>query len=193
MFRFLITYKKNSLNYRKTIEESNKEINDQNDLIQFNTKLIIKYEHDKHELELANKQKDMEMLHLNNQLKIKMKNDLIKELQKLKRSKDNLGSGVQSVINNLKRQIDDESITDLLQENLDEVGYDFNKRIKQKFPNLSKSEIEILSFIKLKLSNKQIAIQRNTSNNAVDVMLHRLKQKCKFGTTNDLKKYIEEF
>jgi tetratricopeptide (TPR) repeat protein/DNA-binding CsgD family transcriptional regulator len=175
------------------LKAQKKEIEGQNNLIKLNTKMIIQFENDKHELELTNKQKDVELLNINNQLKIKMKNDLIIDLQKLNKSKTDLDTGIQSIINKLKRQISEESKIDILQENIDEIGSDFNNRIKQKFPDLSKSEIEILSYLKLKLSNKEIAIQRNTSSNAVGVILHRLKQKCNIETTNDLKKFIEEF
>ena len=74
----------------------------------------------------------------------------------------------------------------------DIITSDFHIRIKQHFPDLGRSEIELLS-IKLKLSNKQIAIQRNTSPNTINVALHRLKLKCNFDSTNDLKEYIVEF
>ena len=193
LYQFLIAYKKNSLKSRYEILSKNKEIQDQNDLIQLNTKLMIKFEHEKHEMELANKQKDMELLNLNNQLKIKMKNDLIKDLQKLKKSKNDNDVSIQSIINKLKHQIDEESKIDLLHNNINEVGSDFNERLKKHFHELSGSEIELLSFIKLKLSNKQIAIQKNTSPNTINVAFHRLKQKCNFETTNDLRSFIEEF
>jgi tetratricopeptide (TPR) repeat protein len=169
------------------------EIENQNKLIKLNTKIIIKHEHDKHELELANKQKDMELLNINNQLKIKMKNGLIKDLTNIKKSESDIEKGIQKIINKLKRQVDEESKIDLIQKNVDEIGSDFINRLKQQFPDLSGLEIELLSFVKLKLSNKQIATQRNANPNAVNVALHRLKQKYNFESTNDLKKFIEEF
>ena len=177
----------------KELLNLNTEIQGQNDLIQLNTKMIIKFEHERVEMELACKQKDVELLHMNNQLKIKMKDDLIKELQTLKKKKSDIVHGLQSIINKLKYQIDEETKIDLLQNNLEIVGSDFNERIKQQFPDLSKSEIELLSFIKLRLSNKQIAIQRDTSPNTINVALHRLKTKCNFDSTNDLKNYVEGF
>jgi DNA-binding CsgD family transcriptional regulator len=180
-------------NANRILATKNNKIEKQNSLIKLNTKMIIKFEHDKHELELANRQKDMELLNLNNQLKIKMKNDLFKKLQKLNGDKTDLDSGIKSIMSDLKRQITEESKIDLLQKNINEVGYDFNTRIRKHFPDLSKSEIELFSFIKLKLSNKQIAIQKNTSSNTVNVILHRLKQKYNFETTKELKKFIEEF
>ncbi len=192
LYQFLISYKKTGLKNRLEILSKNNEIQEQNDLLQLNTKMIIQFEHEKHALELSNKQKDLELLNINNQLKIKMKDDLIKDLQIIKKSKSDTGSGIQSIINKLKHQIEEESKIDLLQKNVDEVGSDFNNRIKQQFPDLSVSEIELLSFIKLKLNNKQIAIQRNTSPNTINVALHRLRQKCNFETTMDLKSFIEE-
>jgi tetratricopeptide (TPR) repeat protein/DNA-binding CsgD family transcriptional regulator len=171
----------------------NKEIQDQNALIHLNTKMIIKLENDKHEIELAGKQRDLESVQINNQLKIKMKADLIKELQNLKKNNSNNDTGIQSIILKLKYQIEEEKKIDLLQNNIEVVGSDFHDRIKHQFPDLSKTELELLSLIKLKLSNKQIAIQRNTSSNTINVAFHRLKQKCHFDSTNDLKSYIEGF
>lgn len=180
-------------NANRILASQKKEIEDQNGLIKINTKMIIQFEHDKHKLEIVNNKKDLELLNLNNQLKIKMKNDLIEDLQNIKKCKTDKDSSIQSVINKLKHQVDEEAKIDLLQNNINEIGSDFNERIKQQFPDLSKSEIELLSFIKLKLSNKQIAIQRNTSPNTINVAMHRLKLKYNFDSTTDLKIYIEEF
>ncbi len=187
-------------NQKKNIEEKNgellilnKEIQDQNDLIKLNTKMILKLENDNHEIELDCKKKDLEVLNINNQLKIKMKEDLIKELKTLKRNKSDIDTGIQSVILKLKRQIDEETKIDLLHANIDVVGSDFNERIKQQFSDLTKSELELLAYIKLKLSNKQIAIQKNTSPNTINVALHRLKSKCNFDTSSALRSHIEGF
>ena len=170
-----------------------KEIEEQNELIKLNTKMLIQFEKEKHDLQLSNKQKDVEALQLSNKLKLKMKNDLIKQLQKARKSKDNINTEVHAIINRLKYQIEEEKKIDLLQANSDAVGAEFNDRIKQKFNDLSKSELELLSFLKLKLSNKQIAIQKNTSPNSVNVALHRLKTKCGFESTNELKDFVEGF
>jgi DNA-binding CsgD family transcriptional regulator len=193
LFQFFIGYKKNSLKYRLAIKNKNKEIEEQNELIKLNTKMLILSEKEKHNLELAGKQKDVEVLHINNHLKISMKNDLIKELQKVKKNEANIGNGIQSIILKLKHQIEEEKKIDLIQNNIDVVGSDFNDRIKQQFPDVTKSEIELLVYIKLKLSNKQIAIQNNTSPNSINVALHRLKTKCQFETTNELKEFVEAF
>lgn len=193
LFQFLLAYKKRILEFRSSIINKNKEIQEQNELIKLNTKMIIKFKNEKHDLELTNKQKDVEILHINNQQKIKMKNSLIKDLMKLKKNKADYETGIQLIISKLKHQADEESKLNLLQNNLDIVGADFNLRIKQKFPILSKTDIELLSLLKLKLNNKQIAIQRNTSPNTINVAFHRLKQKCNFDSTNDLKRFIEEF
>ena len=193
LYQFLIPFKKNSLNYRLANIKKNEEIEKQNNLIQLNTKRIMKFEHEKHELELTDKRKDKELLNINNQLKIKIKSDLIDELQKIKKGKIDYSIGIQKIITKLRNQIEEEEKIDLLQDNLELVGSDFNERVLHQFPDLSKAEIELLSFIKLNLSNKQIAIQKNTSPNTINVALHRLRQKCRFETTNDLKKFIEEF
>jgi DNA-binding CsgD family transcriptional regulator len=193
LFQYLITYKINSLSYRKAILKKNKEIQDQNDLIKLNTKMLVQLEKEKHEIELAGKLRDIELVHINNQLKIKMKVDLIKELQNLTKGKSDVVPGIPSIINKLKFQIEEEKRIDLLQTNIEIVGSDFNERIKQQFSDVTKSEIEMLSFVKLKLSNKQIAFQKNTSPNSVNVALHRLKNKGNFDSTNDMKSFIEEF
>lgn len=192
-YQFFIKFKKNSLNYKRELLSSKTKIEKQNELIKLNTKMLVKFEKDKHEMHLANKQKDVESLQINNQLKVKMKNDLIKQLQKARRNKEKIDLEVHAIINRLKYQIEEEKKIDLIQANSDVIGADFNDRIKQEFSELTKSEIELLSFLKLKLSNKQIAIQKNTSPNTINVALHRLKSKCSFGSTNELKEFVEGF
>lgn len=53
--------------------------------------------------------------------------------------------------------------------------------------------LHINNQLKLKMSNKQIAIHKNTSPNTINVALHRLRAKCHFETTTELKDFIEGF
>lgn len=77
------------------------------------------------------------------------------------------------VLNEL--QIDD-SILDKEKE-IHEVGADLIAQLKDQFSNLSDSDIQLLSFIKMKLTNKQIGEIKNITQASVKIAKNRLRKK----------------
>ncbi|MCB9224968.1 MAG: hypothetical protein H6582_12360 [Crocinitomicaceae bacterium] len=70
----------------------------------------------------------------------------------------------------------DESILDKEKE-VQEVGAEFVAQLRDQFENLSESDIQLLSFIKMKLTNKQIAEIKNITQESVKVSKNRLRKK----------------
>ncbi|MCT4645262.1 MAG: LuxR C-terminal-related transcriptional regulator, partial [Carboxylicivirga sp.] len=69
---------------------------------------------------------------------------------------------------------------------IDQVNSEFEEKLKERFPKLTKSEIEILGYIKLKLSTKEIANTRKVSPTTVKVTKHRINKKlAEEGTSID--------
>lgn len=80
-----------------------------------------------------------------------------------------------------------------MQNSIDIVGSEFNIKIKERFPEHSKSEIELISLIKLKLSYKQIAVHKNTSQNTNNAAFQRLRNNSGFESMNEFGSFIEGF
>lgn len=187
---FLTLSKKESLRYRQAIHERQEEIKRKNALIEEKSTALIELQKEKHAVEMANLQNDAELLQMNNQMKVKMKVQLIGDLQKLIKEKNEGPLGIKALINTLKMQVDEESKMDLLQANISAIGSGFKDRVKELFPQISSSELEMISYIKLGLNNKEIATKKNTSPNTVNVALFRLKKKCGFESTSEFKEYV---
>ncbi len=70
---------------------------------------------------------------------------------------------------------------------------DFVAQLSSKFPELSKTDIEIASFSKLKLTRKEIAELRGTTIHAVKSAKSRLKKKLNLSAMDSLEDFLESF
>ena len=78
-----------------------------------------------------------------------------------------------------------------MQDGKENVDLGFIERLKTVCPELSNTEREICSYIKLKLSTKEIASLRKSSDNAIRVTRHRIKAKLGLKDLTQLDSYIE--
>jgi tetratricopeptide (TPR) repeat protein len=119
---------------------------------------------------------------------IKSKEKIASDLQKFSKEKD--GITLQSILAELKASKADDSKLVLIKENIEKINYEFLKTLKEKHPNLSKTEIEVSSFIKIGLSRKEIAKARGTSDYAVKTMRNRIRRKIGIDPSITLDDYL---
>ena len=81
----------------------------------------------------------------------------------------------------------------LINQNLEELNAEFYKRLLEEFPDLTKSERELSAFLKLNLSNKEIASIKNSTENSVNVSKARLRKKLGIATNKDLSAFLLKF
>lgn len=91
----------------------------------------------------------------------------------------------------LQQQIITENKLSLLQDKIKEVNKSFEQNISNKFPNLTKTEREICSLLRLNLSIKEIASIRNSSTDSVKVVRYRIRKKMEIPKSEELEKYIQ--
>lgn len=90
------------------------------------------------------------------------------------------------------RQFEDQWKT--IKSHFESVHPDFFSRIERLFPDLSANEHRLLVFIKMKFSNKEIAVILNVTRGAVEQAKRRLNRKLGVDSNvNDVIKYIEEY
>ncbi len=89
-------------------------------------------------------------------------------------------------------KLDDEKLK-IFNENIQEVSYAFIQKLKNKHPELSKTEIEVCSFISMGLSRKEIASIRGTSDYAVKTMRSRIRKKLSLDSSITLDTYLQAF
>ena len=130
------------------------------------------------EFSLKRKKNDLSRVIIDNRLRHSFKADLLEKLKFIYKSKDeSIKSQLGSFIADLNIRFDTDEKRSRLQENIDKINSAFEKKLKERFPKLTKSEIEILGYLKLKLSIKEIANIRKTSTTTVKVTKHRINKK----------------
>lgn len=119
---------------------------------------------------------------------IKSKERIAENLQKLSNEKE--GITLKSIIADLKASKADNAKLILIKQNIEQVNFEFIKKLKELHPELTKTDVEICSLIRIGLSRKEVANLRNTSLEAVKTSRFRLKKKLNLSQAESLDNYI---
>lgn len=150
-----------------------------------NEKEIIKLQNEKLVNEIIYKSKELvdANIHLVERGDALMK--VKEELQKLyKKSGDNHDiKKTLHLLNDIEKNNDN---WDQFATHFDEVNNDFLKKLKQKFPLLSKTDLKVSAYLQLNLSSKEIAQLLNISVRGVEISRYRLRKKLQLPTEQSL-------
>ncbi|MEO1030547.1 MAG: hypothetical protein AAFX55_04040 [Bacteroidota bacterium] len=119
---------------------------------------------------------------------IKSKERIAENLQKLSNEKE--GITLKSIIADLKASKADHAKLLLIKQNIEQVNFEFIKKLKNLHPELSKTDIEICSLARIGLNRKEVANLRNTSVDAVRMSRIRIKKKLNLSANQSLDDYI---
>jgi len=157
---------------------------------------------------IKNKQKLKEQAYqnilLNNKIATKTEeiNELLTETMQHIRAKERIASDLQKVSNqtddvtlksiiiDLKASKSDNAKLLLIKQNIERVNFEFIKKLKKLHPDLTKTDVEICSLIRIGLRRKEVASIRNTSLEAVKSSRFRLKRKLNLSSEENLDDYI---
>ncbi len=163
------------------------------EIVERRTSQLIEAEKQSHQLQLEKKERDLDILASNNLVKLQFFKNLIEELESLSKNEKELKSALNLLLTKLKAQANVEEKLEILQKDLDRVNAEFYQRLTTQFPDLSKTERELCAYIKLNLSNKDIAELRKTSLNTINVLRSRLRKKLNLGRDEELESFILRF
>ncbi|MFN0013377.1 MAG: tetratricopeptide repeat protein [Saprospiraceae bacterium] len=79
----------------------------------------------------------------------------------------------------------------VFQEKFHEVGHDFFQKLNTRFGDLSQSEKEICGFIRLNLSNKEIAAMKSISPNSAKIARYRLRKRLGLDAEEDIVAFLK--
>ncbi len=119
---------------------------------------------------------------------LRTKEKLADNLNKLSQEKE--GVTLTSIIADLKADKLEDSKILVLRKNIETLNYEFLKKIKDLHSNLTKTDIEVCSFIKIGFSRTEIATLRQTSIEAIKSTRYRLKKKLNLTSNDSLDDYI---
>jgi len=113
------------------------------------------------------------------------------QLQELYRASNNSAKmKVSKIINKLNGTIDIEDGWHTFSIYFNEIHPSFIQGLKNKTNDLSNNEIRHCAFIKLGLSNKEVAEMLHVSSKSVEVAKYRIKKKLSLGKEQSLTEYL---
>lgn len=145
------------------------------------------------ELENARKRRDLENLSASNLMIQRTTDNLIAELQRLQKNPEaDFSREIRLLVGRLKARSSTNERILKLQQQVAAVNEAFFERLRMEFPQLTKGERELCAFIKLNLSNKDIADLRNTTVSTINVARHRLRKKLGIERRTELEAFIRQ-
>ena len=149
------------------------------------------YQLEKENIQHQLKQKEHELVAI--ALQVEQKNKLIDNFyNKLKKSTDETGdnTNINKFLSEVKNSLNIHKDIELFSEKFSQLHHDFNRKLSENYPQLTRKEIKFLSFLKIGLSNKQIATLHNITPAAVHKMRYRIKKKLNLPADTSLDNFI---
>jgi DNA-binding CsgD family transcriptional regulator len=153
---------------------------------------VIKMRNEKLSSEMQFKEQELASLTVH----IVQKNDLLSELQgQLKRIKrikgqDESERKIESLIQKIGKDIDNESNWQLFERQFEQVHQTFINKLVERHIDLTDKEKKLCAYIKMGMASKEIASLMNISTRSVENNRYKLRQKLGLKTGDDLSEYI---
>jgi DNA-binding CsgD family transcriptional regulator len=158
-------------------------------------KEIIKLNNEKLQQEIEHKSSQL----ASNTMSIMRKNNLLSSIKdELKKQKDDLGEALpDKYVNRITKLIDqgieDEHEWEVFEQLYDQAHGNFFKRLKDKYPQLTPSDLRLCAYLRMNLSSKEIAPLLNISVRGVEERRYRLRKRLDLSTDTNLTELIMTF
>jgi len=93
----------------------------------------------------------------------------------------------------IQNELDIKSTRAHLQNQMGELSSNFYSELKIKHPNLTELELKLAGMVVMKMSNKEIAISKNTTLESSKKAKNRLKKKLHISASDKLSVYLDKF
>lgn len=143
-------------------------------------------------IELKSKDNDL----MNFALHLVQKNEVLKqikhELKGISSTNDSeISKKVKDLSIHIQQNLQIQQEIDEFQAKVDQTYDEFFKKLKARFPSLTKNEERLCALLRLNLSTKEISTLNNTSVKAVEMSRYRLRKKCKLENSEYLPEYLQ--
>lgn len=157
-------------------------------------KEYLELEDEKHKLKIKAQENFLTEFAIENNLKKEYSKELLKNLNHLiSLHDDEIKREIKSLIFELKnKELSDKNVEELNDQS-ELLLINFKTKLSQVHPRLSKSDIELCCLIKLNLSNKEIALHKNVTDESVKIFKNRLKKKMNLDVSVNLNTYVTDF
>lgn len=158
-------------------------------------KVIIKLQNEKLQADIENKNSQLAL----STMAIVRKNQLLQDIaQELEGLKNELGYRIPnkyySKLSKLITQdIESDYDWEVFEKLFDQAHQNFFKRLKEKYPSLTPSDLRLCAYLRINLSSKEIAPLLNISIRGVEERRYRLRKRLGLDTNDNLNDFILKF
>ena len=162
---------------------------------QLEEKLILeenlkKIKEEQYNQEMAHNQREL----ASNALHVLQKNEMLTTLQeKLNDLSGELKIKIKPFFQEIKNNIDLDKDWNTFQLHFTQVHPVFFTRFQQNFPTLSQNDLKLLAYIRMNISNKEIANMLNITAKSVEMSRYRLKKKLNLSVEDNLDEWIVKY
>lgn len=139
--------------------------------------------------DISTKEEEITKLRSETFQQLKSKEKLVENLKKVASNDETVS--IQSLITELRSELVEDSKLALIKNDIEALNHEFAERLKKQHPNLTKTDLEICSYLRMSLGRKEIARLRFTSLEAVKKSRSRLRKKLNLSQEVDLEEYLQ--
>ena len=139
--------------------------------------------------QIGKKEEEISELRSETFQQLKSKEKLVENLKKV--ASNDTSISIQNLIAELRSELLEESQLTLIKNDIETLNHEFAQRLKEIHPNLTKTDLEICSYLRMSLGRKEIARLRFTSIEAVKKSRNRLRKKMELSEEVNLEEYIQ--
>lgn len=145
------------------------------------------------DMQLEYKKKDLADLALSLSQKQEWATELVKTIEKLESVKGHQRSReIKRIKEEVRGQVYVNEELEILQQNFDSISAEFYDKLRTLFPDITKTEKRMCSYIRLNLSNAQIAQLQNIDPESARTGRYRLKKKLNLPDGLDLETFLQK-
>lgn len=155
---------------------------------------ILGLEKDKLEIELKEKDKRLAFITMNGVKRNNLMNELkqeIQEAEKFDQSKE-AKQTIKKVIKKIESELDNNEDWEIFEKYFNVVFGGLLERLAVRYPQLTQGDLKLLAYLKLNLSNKEIANLLNISYRSVEMSKYRLRKKLNLEANDNFSSILNE-
>jgi tetratricopeptide (TPR) repeat protein len=153
---------------------------------------LHKHQKEKAEQDLYIKSSELIATAMQVEQKHKVLDQILKEMEKVfqKAEKAPVKEDLEVLMKNIRASLHEKNNTDLFNEHFQQVHKDFFPRLKERHPELTKTELKFCAYLRVQLSSAQIATILNVTTEAIRKTRYRIRKKLKLEASESLEDYI---
>ena len=149
-----------------------------------------KMEQERFEEQIAHKEREL----ASTAMHIFQKNEMLNALQeKMGALNTDVKTQIKPLFQEIRNNIDLDKDWTNFQLHFVKVHPDFFTHLQQDFPALSQNELKLLAYIRMNLSNKEIASLLNITPKSMEMARYRLKKKFNLGSEDNLDEWLAKY